>query len=324
MKSFQTYTPRVRRLAYDALITDLGCQAITGSQFGASKPFERICIIEHDAGSAIFAQSDLVSYAVGPLNTGDFPIWVTPWAAWVASAGIRVGKFASITPPANNLGVVSSLFPTLSPPPKKVTIGFTSIGQIGIAIQKNETSIQVKWFKSAAGDFGDQTFSGVSPLLFGNSLLSVSDETGANDLVLYYLRPEIPRSLFARFERDNFNIEHLVHSNLPIELGRLISTKAVADKQELYALDSLGRDVTFYSPAYTVSSTGDKETLDTSIYRGAYGLSSIPALINTGNAATLSLAVVSGSYNDIIVEPATPLSGDAQSLSIAIESGLYE
>jgi len=322
MKSFQTYTPRTRRLVYDALIADLGCQSITGSQFGQSKPFERICIIEHDAGSAIFTQSDLVSYAVGPLNTGNPPPWNTPWAAWVASAGIRVGKFSAITPPSNNLGTVSGLFPTVTPLPKKVTIGFTSKGQIGIAIQKNETSIQIKWFKSAGGDYGNETFSGVSPLLFSNALLFVSNEANQTDLVLYYLRPEIPRSLFARFERDDFHIERLVHSDLPVELSKLISSKAAGGKQELYGQDSLGRDITFYSPSYSILITGDKSSLATSIYRGSYRHSSIPANI-TGDKADLTLSILSGSYNDVIVEPAV-LSGDKSSINVAIESGSYE
>lgn len=325
MRAFQTFTPRVRRLVYDSLRQDLGCQDLIGTSRFSTLAFSRICVFDHDTGSELFNRTDLVGYAFGPFNTGSPPPWDARWAAWVATVGIRVTKASFITPPADTTGVASSLFPEVTPSPLKVTIGFTSKNQMGIAIQKAENGgIQIKWFKSSEGDIGSVSFSGVSPVLFGNPLVFRSLDTTEADLVLYYLRPEVPTSIFARFERDDFSVERIINANLPVDIVRLIISEADGRKQKLYAIDSIGRDVTFTSPEYILKFTDDKVDLTVTIDSGDYHLSAVPLTVSGNNRAVLTVSIDSGEYDDVIVEPGAALSGDAGSLTISIDSGEYE
>lgn len=323
MKAFQTWTPRVRRLIYDALRQDVGCQAITGTDFAGLQAFEQVCTFDHDAASPIFNQAANASYTDGPFNVGSLPPWSTKWAAWVGSHGVRVGKLASVTPPGDNAGAPSSLFDNLSPLPAKVTIGFTSQGQMGIAIQKDAANIQIKWFKDNEGTYGDLIFPGTSPVLFGDARLLVTDNATDADLVLFYLNALNPKAVYARFEREQFVTEHVINSDLPNALTSLISTAALSGRQKLYARDEASRDVTLTSPAYTPAATHDKGALTLGFDHGDYRQSSLPAVVNTGHKASLTIAIAAGAYSDVIVEPASALSGDAADLTIAIESGEY-
>lgn len=319
MKSFQVWTPRTRRLEYDALLQDVGCQSVSGFAVFASLGFERICIFSHDPLSATFNQADQVAYAWGPIATGNPPPWPARWAAWVSSSGIRVGKVSFVGTPFPNTGTVSSLFPTSTP--SKLSLGFTPEGQMGIAIQESNSTIRVKWFKDSDGTFGDETFTGASPVLFGNAEVFRSIDADDADLVLYYLRPSTPRAIYARFQRENFLIEHAVNFNLPTDLTKLISSQGVDGRQVLYARDNLNRDVTLTSPYYAPSFQDDAQ-LSVKVESGSYQASAILATINEDDA-DFSISFDSGAYGAVIVQPLAPLSGDKETLTISIESGSY-
>lgn len=292
-----------------------------GNDWHASKAFARICIHEHDAGSRIFNQDEQVAYAMGPAVTGEERPWSTIWAAWVSQSGIRIANAASVTPKTAG-GNPSSLFPTEKP--TELALGFTHIGQIAIAIQKNDESIQIKWFKDDSGtveSIGDVSFLGEHPALFSNGLV-VNGDSDDSDLVLYYTKAAEPRRIYARFEREHFTIERLVNANIQAPLDRLMSSEAVGRKQLLYARDEYGRDITFYSPEYSIDIDEDEVTLDLSFTGGSY----IDRAINADagdDIATLSVAFISGSYYDPIEEPPAALSDDKATLSIAFTAGEY-
>ncbi len=322
-RSFQAYSPRVRPFRYDSLALDIGCQDLPeGNDLFATKAFERICIFEHDSSSLLFNQPDTVTYAYGPVVTGDPMPWSTRWAAYVSSTGIRVLQSPRVDLPSS-AGTPSSLYDR-SVKPTKLSLGFMPNGYMAIAIQKTPTAIQIKWFKDGSGaveSIGDVTFVGESPALFQNGLVFHSDDADENDLVLYYLRPSEPRKLFARIGREHFTIEHVINDDIQIELAQLIENGVEGRKQALYLRDSLGRDVTLYSHDYAVEVDDDSMDLETEITSGAYAEHAIPADAGE-DFSTLSVEFTSGIYYDPIEEAGT-LTGDVATLSIAISDGEY-
>lgn len=318
--ALQSHSPRTRPLNYDALAADTGCQdTTTGNKAYNSLPFSRICIIDHDSSSVIFSGSDRVSYATGPRVTGAARPWATRWAAWVAAAGIRVAKLPFITLPSNGIGSESSLYPATKP--TRLSLGFTSAGQMAIAIQKNAFSIEIKWF-SPTGEIETANILGTSPALFQNGLVFQSDDPDETDLALYYLRLEVPRTIFARFERDNFGIEYVINSDLQADIRSLIASGKEGLKQSLYGRDLFGRDVTLRSLDYATLIDGDANDLTMSILSGNYRASAVIKELSL-DAATLALSVFSGGYGDPIKEPTDSLSGDAATLSVSIIDGEY-
>lgn len=321
-KSFQTYTPRARPLNYDALQQDIGCRDIVGTKRFQVLPFSRICIFNHDANSEVFNRDDRVSYALGPESTGNPPPWLTSWAAWVDGKSVRVAKASSITLPNSTTGNVSSLFPNLDTAPSKVSIGFTSEGQIGLAVQVG-TSIRVKWFKDADGTYGDTSFLGESPVLFGSASLVRTQKATDGDLVLYYLRDAQPRAIFARFERDNFATEYVVNQNIQAEISRLIGADFADGRQYLYARDSSGRDLTLRSDAYIPYIGKDKARLSTFIASLSYRTAAVSVAFDPGEGKnTYSVGIESLAYVDVISD-AGILQGDVSTITVGVDSLEY-
>ncbi len=320
-RAFQTWTPRTRPLIYDSLQQDVGCQETIGTAAYSVKPFIQVCVQEHNSDSGIFSQSDLVSYATGPQITGNHLPWATRWAAWVSSFGVRTAKLPFITLPANAVGNPSPFYGNEKP--SKVSIGFTAIGQLSIAIQKTESTIETKWSTDDTGlNTATVSFLGVSGVLFQTGLMSISSDENDNDLVIYYLRREEPRTIFVRFLRDNFGTEYVLNNRFQASITRLIGAEKVGSKIVLYGLDSFGRDVTFSTDDYILNSGTDRVDLGLSIVRGSYRSSAISETTDTDPLA-LAVSIVSGKYSDPIQEPAAPLSGDAATLAISIVSGEY-
>jgi hypothetical protein len=314
-RAFQSWTPRTRPLDYDSLRQDSGCQATHGNAAFSVQPFVRICIFPHNADPfGVFEQPDTVSYTVGPETIGGALPWVTSWAAWVASAGIRIAKLPAVTPPANSTGSASSLYPTTKP--SKVSIGFTNDGQIAIAIQKTATAIEIK--------YGSETFSfvGVSGVLFQTSIMQSLDDEDESDLVVYYTRKETPSTIFVRSAREDFATEHVLNENLQANITRIISVEKVGDQVVLYGRDEFGRDVTLYSSLYILTIDGDSLGLSSEIVSGSYRESAVEETTPT-QAALLEVSISSGSYHNPIKEPAAPLSGDEATLTVSIDSGEY-
>lgn len=322
-RSLQTYTPRVLPLEYDALALAIGCQDVPeGHDLFYTKAFDRVCIFEHDSESLLFNQPDTVTYANGPIHTGDpFP-WPARWAAYVSvGGGVYIVKRARVDLPSS-AGSKSTLFPTEKP--TDLAIGFMPNGQMAIAIQKTKTEIQIKWFKDGTGfieSIGDVSFPGVSPVLFQNGLVHNGDDEGETDLVLYYLRPSTPSTLYARIGREHFVIEHIVNDFLPIRLTNLIETTVEGRKQALYAKEFFGRDVTLYSPEYVVSADDDNASVEVSVFSGKYKEQAIPANLNE-DTASFSLEITEGRYYDPLV-PVPPPDTEHSQLEISIISGEY-
>lgn len=315
-KSFATYTPRVRPMVYDAIAGRSGCEPESGNAFFGLKAFEELCVANHDATSAVFNQPATVSYSIGPGNKGD-PVtpYVTLWSVWVASAGVRVGKVGPVTPPANTLGDPSALYPTEKP--TAITHGWNSEALLAIAIQKTPTAIELKRYDDTSGDIDTFTWTGVSPALFYSGLV-VKD--GRGQLVCYYLKPESPAVLYARFESDDFTEEQVVMPSLRVPLARLITVSSHDTKVLLYALDDRGRDVTLTSPRHEAFFT-DAATLDVGLVDGqVFELGVTAGLVATDKAA-LDIGAPSGQVFSPLIDPAPPPPGDAMSLSVALVGG---
>lgn len=320
-RAFQAYSPRVRPFRYDALQLDTGCQDLPpGIDWFASKAFERICIFAPDPDSAFDPK---VAYATGPAHTGDARPWSTRWAAWVSSVGIRVAKTSHVTPETSGGSPTSLYDRTIKP--TRIALGFTSIGQMAIAIQKNEEAIRIRWYKDDSGtveSIGDVSFIGQSPVLFNNGLVYNSQDPEDIDLVLYYFKIAEPRKLYARLEREHFTIERLVNSNIQVPIGVLLSSEAVGLKQELYLRDDIERVVVFYSPEYAISITGDNFTLTPSFTAGSYADRAINADAGI-DIATFGIAFTAGSYYNPIEEPPATLSDDEVTLRPSFTAGEY-
>lgn len=325
-RALQSWSPRTRPLNYDSLQQDINCQDTSGTQVYSVLPFTRICVSTHDLDPAtVFNRSGLLSYTIGPHETGEPPPWVTPWAAWASGVGVRVKKNPGvIVLPAATTGHPSSLYP--SGKPTKVSLSFTSEGQIAIAIQKTTQAIEIKWFENDSGvDIGTVEFLGVSPVLAQTAILPHSHDGTQNDLVVFYLRREIPRTIFARVKRDNFEIEYILNQNLQVSVSSLIGIDTDGRKMVLYGRDIFARDVTLYSAEYFMVISGDdKATLTASILRGAYGATAVtPSGGTLEDDAFLTVSIENGSYFDPVQEPGSALSGDAATLSVSILSGEY-
>lgn len=320
MKALQSWSPRARPLDYDSLQQDIGCQDAYGTAVFSVLPFSRICIAEHLTGS-IFDRLDTVSYARGPLNTGDVLPWITSWAAWVSSSGVRVAKLPFITLPANGTGTASAFYGTSKPP--KVSINFASNGQIALAIQKTTQSIEIKWFKDSSGiNIGAATFLGTSGVLFQTGLIPHDEDGIQNDLAVYYVRREVPRTIFVRVKRDDFATEYVLNQNLQADISQLLAVEAQGAKIVLYGRDDIGRDITLYTADYRFVIDGDNSTLRVSFYRGRYNHSAVTKTTAT-HKTTLHISVASGSYDDPIQEPASPLSLEPATLNLSVYSGEY-
>lgn len=321
-RALSSWSPRVRPLLYDSLQQDVGCQDVRyGTKVFASLPFERICIIEHTQDPlSVFNRPDTVSYTIGPLNTGDPLPWSTIWAAWVSSEGVRIAKLPSIALPSNDTGNPSTFYPDTKP--ENLSIGFTTLAQVAIAIQKTPSSIEIKWLKSRDGtNLQTVAFPGVSPVLQSNALLQYGIDNSINDLVLYYLRPEVSGTIYARFERENFGTEHAVNTSLQADIRRLIASDLQGNKHVLFGRDIFGRDITLYTRDYIILAGGDKNTLALEIVAGSYTRSAILRTV-PGDKTKLALSIVGGKVSKPIQEPPI-LSGDANKLAVSIVAGQY-
>lgn len=320
-KALQSWTPRVRPLVYDSLQQDIGCQPTHGERFLSARPPIRVCIIDpHLRTNEVFAQSPLVSHATGPAALGGSLPWGTAWTAWVSSVGVRIAPVADVILPASDVGTISPVYAATKP--SRLSLGFTTEGQIAIAIQKTASSVEVKWIEG--GETQTASFAGSYPVLFNTGLLSFGDDYDETDLAMHYIRQETPRSLYVRFQREDFAIEHVVTSSLQARLVSLIEAGTQGLQHLIYGQDALGRDVTIYSAEYIGELDGDAMAWGVGINSGSYRLTAVVAgLPSPADKMALSLSIASGVYEDIIEEPSGILQGDQVTLSLEIAAGQY-
>lgn len=224
-----------------------------------------------------------VSYCDGPAINGTPQLakFSDRWAAWVGSTGVRVGKYEHVDLPADQLGDESDLF--LTAKPTHLSISFSADALLAIAIQKDEDTIQIKRYVTAPpppiqGMVEEYEFQGVSPILFSNWLLYWDASGNENyDLVCYYLDGITRNKIYARFQRENFAVEHIIHQDLPIDIDYLISTDVFeSTKQVMLAKTTQGDNAALYSDTYGVQGS-NAGNIEIEFLDGDYFLRAAPA-----------------------------------------------
>lgn len=314
--AFAAYTPRVKPTNYDALSLKAGCVADTGNDFFGVRAFDQVCVAPHDEDSEVFNRLDTVSYSRGPSTKGDpTKPFLASWAAWVATQGIRVGKFQTVVPPANGDGDASALWPTTTP--TRLTHAWDALGLLHIAIQQTATTIKVRYYTDDEGNIQEWNWSGKYPAAVYSGLVDKGDAPSGS-IAIYYLRPERPYVVYARFSAEGYANERVVMPELHIALARLIGAEALADGRiALYAVDTPGRDVTLYSPVYKVTAA-DAVGLDVNLDGGLVFGAAVFAPVTT-EGATLDITLDSGLVFDATVAASEP--ADGATLEIGFESG---
>lgn len=250
--SFMSYTPRIIRFEYDILESTMGCQRIPGGvRVSDVLPITTVCVDNHDETNYKFTQPDTVSYSYGPPAFGEGdpanPPFVTGWAYWVSTSGMRVGPFSRVVPPATGLGNASSLYNTTVS--TKVTHAFNEEGLLAVAIQKASKIIELKRYITEEEATATITFTGMQPVLWFTGEL-YRTETSKGQLVVFYLREENLKDVYVRLEEDAFAVEYKLNADLTVTLARLIETRAEEHKLIIYAIDDQGRDVLLKTELY--------------------------------------------------------------------------
>lgn len=317
-KSFAAYTPRSRPLEYDAILGRSGCEAESGATYFGLKAPERLCVSPHDDSSVIFNQPPTVSYSYGPATKGvQSKPFLTSWAAWVGTVGIRVGKYSRVTPPANLLGDLSALYPTAQP--AALSHAFDDEGLVAIAIQKTSTTIELKWYTGHGGENSVATWTGNSPALLNSSLVLHGDPAAAG-LVCYYLSPANPRVLYARFGVEDFAVERIIVPELRLPLARLINAASYDTKVLIYALDPVGRDVTLTTPRHAATDAA-AFGLEVALDGGSVFVTAVDAGVAETSACTLDIGAPAGQVYSPLIEPAVSPPAESVSLSVALVGG---
>lgn len=322
--SIPAFTPRVLPLNYDALKNAFGCQPIAGNSFFAQEAFIQVCVVEGVIQTAASIEQDkLVSYCVGPTTNGvpQLAKFTSQWVAWLSDSGIRVSQQPTpVTLPNNGGGQPSSLFPTQRP--TQLSIGFTSDAMMALAIEQSGTITLCRFTSATTGATASYSWQGVSPQLWNDWLLYYSDQTGGDDLVCFYLNPAVPNTLFARFQRENFGTEHIIHSGLPIDIAYLDGSQILNPfKQILTAKTTSGDDATFYSAQYAVQMS-DQLTATGKIKSGIYALSIVPETVPLEDQIFMQHLISSGAY--VKLKVASTINEDAPTLTAAVTSGIYQ
>lgn len=332
MNNLQSYTPLAAPLYYDSLAAREGCEETSGNTILGFKAYTSICVFGHDPTSKVFNQPDTVSYSIGPVEPGEGVLpFHTFWAAWVGSHGVRIGKMDSVTPPANETGVASALYPDTVP--AKISHAFNDVGLLFMAIPSGVASTEIKWYTNTEGATSTITFGGTSCVLFNNSLLDSSIKSKSGVAALY-LRPELPASLFVRFEGEPagaFSIEHVLMPDLRAQPKRLIQVSTFQRQQILRYIDRDGRDVKLTSPIYgTEIDTENKVTVKTEL---EFGIVHTAGVLASETALSDKLGVSSrleyGFVYRALIAPAPPnsdydnhpLPSDNCAVTVELDSG---
>lgn len=146
---------------------------------------------------------------LGPVNfrVSQFATFATEWSAWIATDGVRLGKYAAgtITPPTTGYGFLSDMFSS-APDTKHISLAFDQTGYEVIAWQHDTTTAKVR--KKTSGVVTTYEFTGNDPVLFYNGTVAVDARLdGSSDVVCYYRKPG-ESIIFARYQRDAFGVEY--------------------------------------------------------------------------------------------------------------------
>ncbi len=284
-----------------------------------------------------------------PLSRGTFDFCAGPggrWAAWIATEGIRTGLYTGQVLD-DVAGSPNPLF-VLGERPPKLSICFDAYDRHVLAIQKNATQVEVRFFQQSdvgptpisadmdtitvddttitADDFSsgslitlDAVFAGLSPILFFNGITSL-DPFNA-DVICFYLDAD-GETIFCRFLADNFGVEYQINGGLPVKLVSLLKADLItvggSQFLALWALTDDGKQVfisaTRYAPEFE-----DKLTVDETVGGGTYV--NPPTIPTVTDALTIDLALFGSDYSPTILP--TPAPADALTIDATIASGTY-
>jgi hypothetical protein len=152
------------------------------------------------------------AYSLGPTNRGatQNANYSVLWAAWPSTNGVRLLKNATedaITPPDESQGFLSSLFSSALVT-DHISLSWDQNGYEVIAWHSTPGQISIR--RRFGGTLRTDVFAGVSPCLYYNGTVNVQARIdGETDVVCYYIKPGMG-ACYARFQRDNFEIEYVV------------------------------------------------------------------------------------------------------------------
>lgn len=320
--ALHTYTPRVRPLNYDALDLVDGCEDETGIEFYGMLPFERVCITSpHDDTDIKFNQPVKVSYQLGPDTTGGAYPYLTEWTAWVGAVGVRIGKLGIIDPATSeDLGQASSLYPSTKP--VKISHAFGASGLLAMAVQLSFDQIEVKRYTNNLGAVATYSWAGRSALIFWSGLLIKGEGNPDQGLVVYYLKEGFPRTLFARFEQDNFGAERIVIDNMRATPVRLVSARKEGSKFFLRYIDDLGRDCTMQTGEFAID-LSDAGTATTSLDSGLYFKQGLIVDTESDDRAKCSTSLDGGLVFAAIAEPGDQPPAEKATCRVSLLEGEY-
>lgn len=321
MNNLQSYSPLSRPLEFDSLASRQGCEVVFGSDYLGWQSFEELCVFPHDTISPVWNQPDTVSYFYGPVSTGDLTHpFFTLWSAWVGSTGVRIGAVGAVVPPQDDLGVLSGLYPTTTP--SKLSAAFNDEGLLAIAIQVTPGTIELKRYTATDGTTHTLTWPGASCLLFNNSLLDISIASKSG-IVAFYTRPEIPNTLFGRFERDTtpYGTEHTLMPDLRAAPLRLIAAIPLEGVQILRYRDTEGRDAKLTSPLYITNIDVENKVPLTVALAPSLAIKTGILAIPATDKGKVTVLLTSGIAYSAAQKPADDIEPDNFALSVELESG---
>lgn len=318
-QSLQSFTPLPKPMYYDSLGAREGCEPESGIKHYALEAFILLCVALHGVSKPVFNDSPLIGTQVGPTEaTLIEPNHTILWTAWQATSGIRVGIVPYPTLPADNLGQLSGLFPSIKT--TNVTLAFSRNGLLALAINKPIAGafVQLKRYTNSGGSIQDVTFAGVSPLLFNT--WNLNKGTGAQvGLVCLYLRPNF-RSIFARFEQDSFATEVEVLPDMRVQMAVLLKIDTIDGKARIYGRDTDGRDILIYSDPYPQTITPDKSKNALLLASGSVQVAAVQVTIATVDKSTLGVTLDSGSVSFTTVDVPDDFL-DASTSDTSLDSG---
>lgn len=317
ISAFRAFTPKVRPLNYDSLASDLGCQDINGVKVNNFEPLSRICVAEVGASSPPYLlKPDTTSYFMGPATAPGPPLFMTVWACWVATAGVRAGRYSWITPPSDNLGELSHLWP-YAKDATMISGAFNINGFMAIAIQASKDTIMLRYFIDAEGAIDDEQWPGRSPLLWFIGQLHIQEDAGGREVVAMYLNPDDPTTIYGRFESEGYATEHKLVQDLPVNMVKIVHAQHLDGRLVIYGFDDEGRAISIYSNFYAVEGT-DRETLEVEWVSGYHEVMVVP-VEPLPDKSTLALQWVKGYHFPAVVGTAQPTNADQNKAALGLE-----
>lgn len=313
-RPLQSWTPTAHALNYDALAGAIGCEPETGVVFFNIQPFGTLCVFEHDATDYWFNQPSTVSYQLGPTVQATTAEQMTQWVVWQGTEALRIGILGYVIPPADNLGVISTLGANVKGA-TGITHAFDANGLLHLAWEKpaSPNFVELRRYTNTGGASASVSFAGRQPMLF-----NVNNLVPGLGVVCYYLRADQPNQLFARFSNDNFNFEHNVNPDLRVNLTRLFRIRAIGNFAKLYGRDELGRDITLTGIPQGLTIPG-KTKINATFASGTMFNITAPAA-PTSSKSKFTCTFIKGATYDGTAEAANPAREDAK-FNVGFEFG---